>query len=268
MPAQDSDLDLSLVEATLRPCRTRWLLESRDQCTSTNSVLMDEAESGAPHGRVLVCNRQTAGRGRRGRRWQSVPGGSLTFSLLWRFAAGARPPSGLSLAIGLALVRALEGLGVQGVRLKWPNDLLVGGGKIAGILVELLPARERAPAAIVGIGLNLTLPADFAVDPGLPVRDLASLLAEVPSREALLAETLRSVDVIMARFESEGFAALRAEWISCQAYRGEAVRVVTDDGAATEGLCVGVDDDGALLVETSDGTRRMLTGEPSLRAAR
>ncbi|MEK7738086.1 MAG: biotin--[acetyl-CoA-carboxylase] ligase, partial [Pseudomonadota bacterium] len=105
------------------------------ECDSTNSRLLSLAETGAAAGSVLATERQTGGRGRRGRSWLSASGDSLTFSLLWRFQPN-RSLSGLSLAVGVAVARALEALGVRGITLKWPNDVLLNGRKLAGVLIE------------------------------------------------------------------------------------------------------------------------------------
>ncbi len=112
-----------------------------ERCGSTNTVLLDEGKPGV----LLIADEQTAGRGRRGRRWYSAPGADIAFSLS---AEVAKPPPGLSLVAGVAAARALRALGVAQAALKWPNDLLVGGAKLGGILVETLPARCRARGAI------------------------------------------------------------------------------------------------------------------------
>ena len=130
----------------IEPARLRTLLgaaagrfdvDSLAECASTNTELLARAERGAPSGSVLVADRQTAGRGSRGRTWQSSPGASLTFSLLWRFTDGVHGLAGLSLAVGVAVIRALAACGAHGVMLKWPNDILLDEAKLGGILVEL-----------------------------------------------------------------------------------------------------------------------------------
>lgn len=240
----------------------RILPESR----STNSELIDEppADDGRVH--VVATERQTAGRGRRGREWQSWPGGSLTFSTLWRFLPGAPVPAGLSLVAGLAVVRALETLGVEGLQLKWPNDVLVHGEKLAGILVELLPARGQPPAAVVGIGLNLRLPPGASI-PGQPaVTDLARHVAPLPDPNRLLATLLGELHALFATYAVAGFAAFRGAWQQRNAFADLPVRV-SGDRDEVLGICAGVDDDGALLVRTDAGAVRILSGEVSLRLA-
>lgn len=238
-------------------------------CDSTNARLVDAppADDGRVH--VLVADRQTAGRGRRGRQWLSWEGASLTFSLLWRFAPGTPAPAGLSLAAGLALARALEQLGVEGVQLKWPNDVLVHGDKLAGILVELLPMRGRPPAAVIGIGLNLRLPADAAIPEQAGVADLAgalggALAGEPPSRPALLAAILGEFHRLFETYAAAGFPALRGAWEQRNAFADLPV-AIRGESATLYGTCAGVDDDGALLLRTVDGVQRVLAGDVSLR---
>lgn len=141
----------------------RFDVDALDECDSTNSELMRRADRGAPSGTVIVADRQSAGRGRRGRQWLSSPEKSLTFSLLWRFPAKGAGLAGLSLAVGVGLVKGLESLGAAGIRLKWPNDVLFQSSdefaKLAGILIELCSDR-RGMQAIIGIGLNLLPPTD------------------------------------------------------------------------------------------------------------
>ncbi len=237
-----------------------------DACASTNSELVERppADDGRAH--VLIADHQTAGRGRRGRQWQSWPDGSLVFSALWRFADGAPVPAGLSLVAGLALARVLEKRGVAGVQLKWPNDVLIHGGKIAGILVELLPGRGRTPAAVIGIGVNLRLPDDASI-PGQPaITDLYRELGETPTRPALLADILRELRQLLDTYAAAGFSALRGAWQQRNAFVDLPVRI-DGENTALSGICTGVDEDGALLIRTDSGVQRILSGEVSLRTA-
>ena len=152
---------IAAIASALGPLARRFDVDVLDTCASTNAELLARAETGAASGTVLVANEQTAGRGRRGRSWIASPGDSLTFSLLWRFAPGTAP-AGLSLAVGLAVARALQKVGAGDTALKWPNDILRNRRKLGGILVELLPGAPHA--AVIGIGINLHLPADLPAD--------------------------------------------------------------------------------------------------------
>ena len=141
--------------------RAWFKLEVHDHLESTNSYLMKKISSGLAHASCVVANLQTKGRGRRGRSWQAGLGASLTFSLLWRFQCGASALSGLSLAVGVALIRALHSLGITQAQLKWPNDVLIGREKLAGILIELQGDMEGPSAAVIGVGINLNLPTNI-----------------------------------------------------------------------------------------------------------
>jgi BirA family biotin operon repressor/biotin-[acetyl-CoA-carboxylase] ligase len=266
--SSNSSLPLSIdaVQRGLGPLASAFALRILPECASTNSELLDAPPADDGRVAVVAAECQTAGRGRRGRPWQSWPEGSLTFSTLWRFLPGAPVPAGLSLVAGLAVVRTLEKLGVEGLQLKWPNDVLVHGDKLAGILVELLPGQARVPVAVVGIGMNLHLPAGFTLPDQAGVTDLASHLAPLPDRNRLLADLLRELHALFDIYATAGFAALRGAWQQRNAFADLPVRVSGDDGAIS-GICAGVDDDGALLVRSERGLVRILSGEVSLRAA-
>ena len=162
------ELNLVALVAALGQRACHFDIDLLEQCDSTNSVLLARAETGAASGSVVVARAQNAGRGRRGRAWISAVGDSLTFSLLWRLPHGVQP-AGLSLAAGLAVARALEKVSSVGAgdtpsfmpaQLKWPNDILLDGRKLGGILVELLPgATHGSNVAVIGCGINLRLPA-------------------------------------------------------------------------------------------------------------
>lgn len=242
-------------------------IERVTSCDSTNARLLARAAAGEPSALVLVAERQTAGRGRRGRVWESTPEGSLTFSILWRLAP--EKLGGLSLALGLALLYALEKLGAQHLTLKWPNDLLYAppdapSGKLAGILVELAPGGGKTDMAVViGIGLNLFLPH------GLSNRaaGLVDCLPVLPSRSQLLTEILVEAHRMLVTLEKHGFAALRAAWQERHFYQNRAVLLQDAGHTEVEGICRGVDAEGTLLLEMAGqpGTSRFFAGELSLR---
>ncbi len=260
-------IDPVLLKARLGLLAGRFDVDALDQCDSTNSELMRRADRGAPSGTVIVADRQLAGRGRRGRTWLSSPADSLTFSLLWRFTGQPGQLAGLSLAVGVALARALEDLGARGIRLKWPNDVLLesagGFAKVAGMLVELVSDR-RGSQAIIGIGLNLQAPAG---DLPQPAAGLAQALARLPERHVLLAAILAALAEVLDAFAVNGFFGLKSAWQQRHAWQGLAVRLLGDEAAPIDGICLGVDDDGALLLETANGIQRIYSGDVSLRPA-
>ncbi|MFN6961590.1 MAG: biotin--[acetyl-CoA-carboxylase] ligase [Rhodocyclaceae bacterium] len=258
-------LDLTAINQALGAEACRFDAELLPECASTNALLLSRAEAGAPSGTVLIAESQTAGRGRRGRPWHCAPGESLTFSLLWRFAPGTQP-LGLSLAAGLAVVQALEKLGAgqtapRTIRLKWPNDVLKEGTKLAGILVELVP---NAPhAAVIGIGLNLELPATMPDE----LRAHSAALDVAVDPNVLLAAILIELRATLETFATAGFGALREAWLARHAFGDTPIRLLSDFAPPREGICRGVDVDGALLLETSGRVERILSGEVSLRRA-
>ncbi len=268
MPA--SIAALATIAAKLGAAARRFDIDLLASCDSTNAVLLSRAEAGAPSGTVVIAEEQTAGRGRRGRSWFSSPGDSLTFSLLWRFAPGTAP-AGLSLAVGVAVARALQKVpagtqsaGAGETALKWPNDILTGGRKLGGILVELVPGAPHA--AVIGIGINLHLPA------GMPeeVRAASAALnanGAAPDANDLYAALLAELLITLDTFASAGFAAIRPEWIARHAFQDARIRLTTDFGPPSEGICRGVDTDGALLLEIDGRIERILSGEVSLRPA-
>jgi BirA family biotin operon repressor/biotin-[acetyl-CoA-carboxylase] ligase len=260
-------LDAAAVRAQLGPQARHFHLELFDACASTNTLLLARARAGAPSGSVIACELQSAGRGRRGNSWQSGLGGSLTFSLLWRFAQGAAGLSGLSLAVGVAVARALASVGVADVQLKWPNDLLHAGRKLGGILIELHGDAPGPTAAVIGIGLNVRLQTTLRDAIAQAVTDAASISKQVPQRNRLLAAVLIELAQVLEQFAAHGFAPLRQEWIAHHAHQGKPVTLSSGDGKTLAGRAAGVAEDGALLIETARGLERFVSGELSLRAS-
>src|SRR5260221_9567590 len=168
----------------LRKVSPEVCVEVLDECPSTNTVLAQRAAAGAPHGTVLACEHQSAGRGRRGHSWVSVVGGSLAFSILWRFPRGAGALGGLSLAVAVGAAKALERLGTCGVGVKWPNDLYCEGCKLGGILIESSGDILGPSAVIVGVGINVRLGTQTRERIAAPATDIASHSDAVPSRTA------------------------------------------------------------------------------------
>lgn len=258
-------IDPVLLQSRLASAAGRFDVDALAECDSTNSELLRRAERGAPSGSVIVADRQSAGRGRRGRSWLSAPEASLTFSVLWRFEGPLTRLAGLSLAVGVALARALGGLGARGVRLKWPNDVLLergeSFGKLAGILVELSSDR-RAAQAVIGIGLNLQAP---TADLGQPVAGLDQAMVTLPDRHEVLAAILRELQQVLDVFAVDGFPAVKMAWQDLNAWQGMDL-VVSGEGVVQQsGRCFGVDDTGALLLETPRGIETVLAGDVSLR---
>lgn len=241
-------------------CSEDWTIAVADQVDSTNSQLLARTSDGL-HGLVLAAEVQTAGRGRLGRRWQARVGDCLMFSLLWRFDRGLAELAGLSLAIGLALARVLRRLGAP-VALKWPNDVLLDGRKMAGILIELSGDALGPAAVVIGIGINLREPQ--GVDQA--VAGLQSCGIQI-SRNRLLALLLNELHSVLTTFDQQGFAPFSQEWMSLAAHQDQPVQLRFSHGEPVEGVARGVAENGALLVDTAAGRQVFHVGEVSLRSA-
>jgi BirA family biotin operon repressor/biotin-[acetyl-CoA-carboxylase] ligase len=259
-------LEQSAIVAALGAREQALTIEVADTLDSTSSELARRAGRRDIDRHLLAAEWQTAGRGRRGRGWSAVLGGSLTFSLGWRFERGAGHLSALPLAVGVALTRALEAAGIAGVQLKWPNDLIHGEAKLGGILVELSGDALGPSLAIVGVGLNVRLPAAARREIGQPVTDLASLAGgQAIDRNALLARIAAELVTVLEDYAEAGFAPLRAAWQRRHAYQKKPVRMLLPDGGTVRGAIVGVDADGALILEAGGRRLRFVSGEVSLR---
>jgi BirA family biotin operon repressor/biotin-[acetyl-CoA-carboxylase] ligase len=243
-------------------------LEVVDQLDSTSSELMRRLQRRDIHGNAIAAEWQTAGRGRRGRTWTAIVGGGLTFSLGWRFEQGAGFLAGLSLAVGVAAARALEAEGFSGIKLKWPNDLIHRHLKFGGILIELNGDALGPSTTVIGIGLNVRLPAAARKDITQPVTDLTSVAgrrAPPIDRNRVLARLLAELADVLDRYSKEGFAAFAVEWQHRHAYQGKAVRLLLPDGLAVAGKVAGVDASGALVLADGPRRARFLSGEITLR---
>ncbi|NJD26002.1 MAG: biotin--[acetyl-CoA-carboxylase] ligase [Betaproteobacteria bacterium] len=257
-------LDPARLKDRLGPFAGRFDVDALDLCDSTSSELMRRSARNVPSGSVVVADRQSAGRGRRGRSWLSDPDAGLTFSLLWKFAGPPARLAGLSLAVGVALALALEDLGVAGVRLKWPNDVLLGEAKLAGVLVELASDRQGVQA-VIGIGLNLRAPVAAGLD--RPAAGLEAVLLPVPDRHDVLAALLVRLAGVFDAFAVDGFAGQKSAWMARHAWQDQPVSVAAEGESPRAGTCRGVDDDGALLLDTASGWVRIYAGDVSLRRA-
>jgi len=218
------------------------------------------------HRRLLIAEWQTEGRGRRGRGWTAIAGGSLTFSLGWRFEQGAGFLGGLSLAVGVALARGLEAAGIDDVELKWPNDLTHRFCKFGGILIELSGDALGPSLAVIGVGLNVRLPPAARRGIAQPVTDLATIArGRVIDRNLLLAALVRELTAMLDRYAVDGFAPFIPEWQRRNAFRGKPAKIVLPDGSTASGDVVGVDASGALVLDHRGRRLRFVTGEVSLR---
>lgn len=255
--------DLSPVAAGL--VTRLLLLETID---STNAEAMRQLESGAGAGLVCTAEQQSAGRGRRGRTWVSPFARNLYLSLAWQYHQGAAALEGLSLAVGVAVARALAAQGLPPVQLKWPNDVICAGGKLGGVLLEMTGDAAGSCQVVVGVGLNVSMPASTATDIDQAWTDIETLGGGGHAgRNALLAALLNELLPLLASFETAGFAPWRDEWLALDAFAGEPV-VLHTGASDMAGIARGVDARGALQLETAGaGIQSIYGGEISLRRA-
>jgi BirA family biotin operon repressor/biotin-[acetyl-CoA-carboxylase] ligase len=217
---------------------------------STNDVALNLAQGGAPHGALVVADTQTRGRGRGERRWLTPAGTSLAFSVLLRPRLGASEGAwGIGVAAALAVVEAMEVEGAEAA-VKWPNDVLLGRRKAAGLLVDALWDGERLEAAVVGIGVNVlagSAPPDDQVD--FPATSLQAALGRAVDRSSLLLAVLEALARWLPRV---GSGDLRQAWWQRMAYRDEWVSV-EDRGKEMRGLLTGIDAGGGVILRTENG---------------
>lgn len=236
------------------------------QLDSTNTALLRRAGADARDALACLAEVQLAGRGRRGRQWHAPLGGSLALSVLKRFDDGMASLGGLSLAVGVGVVRGLADCGVDGIGLKWPNDLYAQGRKLGGILVELGGDANGPCHAVVGIGLNLCLGVQAAAGIAQPWIDLATLAQQRPlSRNRIAARILARVTAALEEFRRDGFAAFAHDYARLDVLRDQPVRVMRATGHA-DGVALGIDARGALRVRFADGERSVDGGEVSIRS--
>lgn len=258
-------LDASRIAAAIAPHERANVgaIDVRWQTDSTSSELARTAES-ASMPRACLAEIQTAGRGRRGRRWQTPLAGGIALSFVRRFDGGMASLSGLSLVAGIAVLRALTDTGIEGAALKWPNDIVANGKKLGGILVELGGDALGPCRAIVGIGLNVRIGANEGTAIDQPWTDLASLGA-APSRNALAGRMLARLAEALDAFARDGFAAFGQEYAAHDALRGRDVVIVSGSdrwGAIADG----VTSRGALRVVRDGRAIEVDSGEVSVRA--
>jgi BirA family transcriptional regulator, biotin operon repressor / biotin---[acetyl-CoA-carboxylase] ligase len=256
-------LSSSAIAASFNPIASHMQVEIVSETGSTNQdLLLRAATLAAPT--ALIAEKQTAGRGRAGRSWQSTGGDVLTFSLAWRFECGVQGLLGLPLAVGVALSEALGELGLP-VQLKWPNDLLRDGKKLAGILIETQTPSANQTWAVIGIGLNLSIPSDMEQLIGQAVAD-APWLARM-DRNELIANLLNALAAALKQFGENGFGAFAQRWNAKHAFANQMVNMIEAGNIVQSGIALGVDKDAALLLDTGSAVVRVLAGDVSLRLA-
>ncbi|HEX4049486.1 MAG TPA: biotin--[acetyl-CoA-carboxylase] ligase [Steroidobacteraceae bacterium] len=271
IPAGTALLDASRILALL-PAAERGRLHEGScvwMTSSTNADLLQRTGLSPGQFDFRTAEYQSAGRGRRTRRWFAPPGGALCLSMSWSFVSLPAHVAALSLAVGVCVLRALRNIGRAGSALKWPNDIVLDGRKLGGILIELRAEGSGPALVVIGIGLNVALGSRLLAQvraSGTEAADLSALGGGPCDRNQLAAALLTACVSGLARFEQDGFHSFMAEWRAADALAGKEV-LVSGQGAAIAGHARGIDVDGALCVQTREGLQRFVTGEVSVRAA-
>lgn len=241
-------------------------LQIEPTVASTNEVAMELLQRRNHSGVVCLAEEQTAGRGRRGRQWAAPLGAGFYGSIGWIFEEGVAALEGLSLATGLVVAQALEGYGVTKIGLKWPNDLMLDGAKLGGILIEMHLDTEGRCLVVIGVGINIDLPNGTAHQLNREVADVAGHFpGERIDRNRLGAKIIEAVVQLLSNYGSSSFAGLRDAWCERDILKDKVVELVGAASIECHGIAKGVDQHGALVVETSLGIKHISSGEVSLR---
>lgn len=242
-------------------------LEAFESIDSTNTHLLEQLPPAPGRFRAAIADFQTEGRGRQGRRWIAPPGAAICLSLSGTFATRPGNLSSLTLAMGVGIAAALRSVGVEGVGLKWPNDVVARDGKLGGILTEASIRGATGSTVVVGLGLNVDLPkAMMDAPPGRwasTITDLEQCVDARPSHAQLVAGLLQCMLATFRRFEQDGFAAFYDAWQEYDWLKGKHVSVPQAEDTI-EGRAAGIGEDGTLLVETKGGVQRIFTGSVSI----
>ena len=241
-------------------------LEVLDEVDSTNTRLLSWPELSGVHGRACVTEFQTAGRGRHGKRWHGARYRNVMLSLAWQWSRSSDLATGLSLSIGLAAARVLSQWAGPGLQLKWPNDIMFSGGKLAGILVDVIPRGDEPLRVVVGIGVNICNSLDLEQVVDQRVINLQDIAIRSMSRTQLTGELILAMALALDRFEKSGFAPDQVAWNQCDGFRGRTV-LASIGGQVFEGEGYGVDSEGCYrIIDTSGNEQAVSTGEVKLSA--
>lgn len=232
---------------------------------STNQYLLDKIPN-LSNGQTCVAEYQTAGRGRRGRQWVSPFASHLYFSMYWRLDAGIEKASGLSLLVGIATVNALEKLGIQGIGLKWPNDIYYQGKKLAGILIELNAQASDVCHTVIGIGINVRMPEEQGKLIDQPWIDLNTISSQPVDRNQLSGLIIKELHSLLNAYEEKGLSPFLTRWFELDCFIDQKVNLIVA-GNAQPGICRGINEQGALLLEIDEEIKPYIGGEISLRLA-
>lgn len=258
-----------LTDAAVQQLSNLELFRSID---STNKYAREKAEQQGASGTVVLAEQQSDGRGRRDKIWVSPFAANIYLSIVWNFENGAQALEGLSLAVGVAVKRALDSNGVSDVKLKWPNDIYVEGKKLGGILLEMIGDPAGQCSVIVGVGLNVAMPKEGGAAIDQAWTDIRSQLqgareegSSTLSRNALASALISEILIVLSDFQAQGFSSYRKEWQQADAFFGMQASINTPK-ESIPGIVRGVDENGALRLELETGEiKSFIGGELSLR---
>ncbi|OXS02460.1 bifunctional biotin--[acetyl-CoA-carboxylase] ligase/biotin operon repressor BirA [Shewanella algae] len=235
-----------------------------DELGGTNTFLLNHVDE-LSNGDLCIAEYQSAGRGRRGRQWLSPYGSHLYFSMYWQFSQGLSQAMGLSLVVACSLVSVLESFGIAGLGVKWPNDIYLDGRKLAGVLIEMSGTADSECDLVIGIGLNMAMPAELGEQLDQPWSDLSGL-ESMPNKTELAINLHKQLLKDLKLFETQGLAAFSTRWQSADIFAGQQVKLLLGEQQIS-GHYLGVDEQGGVILQTETGPQHFVGGEISLRGA-
>lgn len=263
LPSLDPEAILSALDPAVRARVQSMTVDFETKSTQLRALdVVPRPRSSA----IFLAERQTGGQGRRGRSWVSPLAANLYMSVSRRFDAGLPALAGLSLVVGVAIAEALRAKGFSGVGVKWPNDLVVADRKLGGILIQLRTLADRGTQAVVGIGINVRMPAGAATEIDQPWCDLSQMSDSLAPRNELAAALLDGVLPALDEFEDHGLAPFQERWARLDALLGKPVRLL-DGAREIHGTSLGIADSGALRIRDGEREHLFHGGEVSLRPA-
>ncbi|ABV85497.1 bifunctional biotin--[acetyl-CoA-carboxylase] ligase/biotin operon repressor BirA [Shewanella pealeana] len=253
---------LSLVDESVLKARISNRCFYFDEIPSTNAFILKHAED-LVSGDICIAEYQSAGRGRRGRVWVSPYGCHLYFSMYWQFPQGMAQAMGLSLVVACSIVSVLQQLDVEGVGVKWPNDIYLNSKKLAGVLIELSGHTDSECNLVIGIGLNMAMGEQHAAKIDQPWSDLTGLEC-VPDKTELLVLLQRQLQLDLTLFQKSGLKPFQQRWSAADIFEGQPVKLLIGSDEI-HGIYRGIDEQGAVVLETASGKQSFIGGEISLR---
>ena len=236
-------------------------LEILETIDSTNTYLFQLAKTNAKSGHVVIAEKMTAGKGRRGRHWHAPYGRNIYLSILWEFHADPGSLAGLSLALSVAIVRALKQFGINGLNVKWPNDVLINHKKLAGILLEMLAESHDFTKVVAGIGVNVNMQEAVEIDRSWT--SIQQIIGKSASRSQIMALLINQINQAFDDFAKTGLESFISEWETFDATRGKLITLELPDKNIT-GYCEGITQRGELLINTDGRSRAISIGEVSI----